>query len=276
MPANASNRTRNPDAPPAEDLRLDGQIGSDWMTEGITGESVREALSGRTGDLTVWLNSPGGDVIEGSLIYTALREYPHHVTICVDGVAASAASVIAMAADELRMAPTAYLMIHRASTLAYGNVDAMDEAQRTLQAIDEGIAETYRIKTGMSRSKILQMMQDTTWLNAPAAVRLGFADAVMYRDDVEPAPEEQQEQQEQPGAALPLAAAAHQGARIYASGAEHQWRRPDLSRLHPIFRAQEPPEAPEAPEAAPAADAADLMELHRARLRLYATIADNT
>lgn len=274
MPANAS-KTRNPDTPPAEDLRLEGQIGIDMWGEGVTGELVRGELSSRTGDLTVWLNSPGGDVIEGSLIYTALREYPGHVTICVDGLAASAASVIAMAADELRMAPTSYLMIHRASTLAYGNVDAMDEAQRTLQAIDEGIAEAYRLKTGMSRGKVLQMMQETTWLSASAAVRLGFADAVMYRDGEEPIQEPDVPADESAEPAIPLAAAARRGAGIYASGVDHQWRRPDLSRLHAIFRAPDAAPAPD-PTPAPAPDAAPeaLLELHRARLSAYKTLID--
>lgn len=270
MPANASKQ-RSPGVPPAEDLRLDGQIGSDWWEEGVTGDWVRGELANRTGDLTVWLNSPGGDVIEGSLIYTALREYPGHVTICVDGIAASAASVIAMAADELCMSPTSYLMIHRASTIAWGNVDAMDEAQRELAAIDEGICEAYRLKTGMSRNKILQMMQDTTWLNAAAAVKMGFADRMLYRDGEEP--EEQPEEPEEPedGAnRLPIAAAAGKPL-IYASGVQHKWRSPDAGKLHPQFRPAPTP----TPEPPPAAEPdAALIEQHKARLSLYATIAN--
>lgn len=271
MPANASKQ-RNPAIPPAVDLRIDGQIGSDWWEEGVTGEWVRGELASRTGDLTVWLNSPGGDVIEGSLIYTALREYPGYVTICVDGIAASAASVIAMAADELCMAPTSYLMIHRASTLVYGNVDAMDEAQRTLQAIDEGIAEAYRLKTGMSRSKILQLMEETTWLNAAAALKMGFADRMLYRDS-NPAPEE--EPPEDAAAQLPLTAAAHH-ARIYASGVEHKWLSPDTSQLHEIFRgATRSDDPPATPQPTPTAEPdAALIKLHKARLSLYHNIAN--
>lgn len=275
MPANASKQ-RNPGVPPAEDLRLDGQIGWDWWSEGVTGSWVRDELSRRTGDLTVWLNSPGGDVIEGSQIYTALREYPGHVTICVDGLAASAASVIAMAADELCMSPTAYLMIHRASTFAMGNVDDMDEAQRELQAVDEGICEAYRLKTGMSRNKIMQMMQDETWLNAAAAVKLGFADRMLYRDDDEPEeqPDDPEESEESKDSAnrLPIAASAGKPL-IYASGVQHRWRSPDASRLHPQFRPTPTPE----PEPSPAVERdAALREQHKARLSLYATIANMT
>ena len=277
MPANASKQ-RNPALPPAADLRLDGQIGSDWWSDGVTGEWVRSELASRAGDLTVWLNSPGGDVIEGSLIYTALREYPGYVTICVDGLAASAASVIAMAADELCMAPTSYLMIHRASTFAVGNVDDMDEAQRTLQAIDEGIAEAYRLKTGMSKGKILQMMQETTWLNAAAAVKMGFADVVLYRDG-DPVLESDTEQPSDDAAAQPpLAVAAHHAPRIYASGVERQWHSPDISKLHEIFRAAVPADPPPAPEPQPTPTAepdAALRELHRARLSLYANITNH-
>lgn len=277
MPANASKQ-RNPGVPPAEDLRLDGQIGWDWWSEGVTGSWVRDELARRTGDLTVWLNSPGGDVIEGSQIYTALREYPGHVTICVDGLAASAASVIAMAADELCMSPTAYLMIHRASTVAVGNVDDMDEVQRELQAVDEGICEAYRLKTGMSRGKILQMMQDTTWLNAAAAVKLGFADRMLYRDGEEP--EEQQddpEEAEEPedGTSRPPIAAAARPL-IYASGVQHQWRSAGARNLPPQLRPPDPAHDP-TPDPTPAAEPdTALREQHRARLSLYATIANMT
>lgn len=193
--------------PVNEDLRLDGIIGEDFWTQGITAGWVQEQLAQRPGDVTIWLNSPGGDVIEGSRIYTAIREHQGRVRICIDGIAASAASVIAMAADELCMAPTAYLMIHRASTVAWGNQDAMDEASRQLAAVDEGIVEAYRLKTGMSRKKIHQMMVDETWLNARAAQEEGFADTILYTelDDAEEPSEEQPE------------LVAHQGIRRFAA-----------------------------------------------------------
>jgi len=271
MPANASKQ-RNPAIPPAPDLRIDGQIGSDWWTEGVTGQWLRDELATRTGDLTVWLNSPGGDVIEGSTIYTALREYPGHVTICVDGLAASAASVIAMAADELCMSPTSYLMIHRASTFAVGNVDDMDEAQRQLTAVDEGICEAYRLRTGMSRQKIRQMMEDETWLNAAAAVKLGFADRMLYRgaapEEPPAEPEEDDDEEEEPeDPAARIAAAARP--LIYASGVRHQW----LSGMPGQPVPPRPPEPKPEPDPQAESDAA-LREQLRARLSLYATIAN--
>lgn len=183
MPASNPRNDQSATTPQNEDLRLDGVIGEDLWTEGITVGWVQEQLAQRPGDLTIWLNSPGGDVIEGSRIYTAIREHQGRVRICIDGIAASAASVIAMAADELCMAPTAYLMIHRASTIAWGNQDAMDEASRQLAAVDEGIIEAYRLKTGMSRKKIHQMMVEETWLNARAARDQGFADTILYTDE---------------------------------------------------------------------------------------------
>lgn len=268
MPVN-TRKHRNPAIPAAPDLRIDGQIGSDWWTEGVTGEWLRSELANRTGDLTVWLNSPGGDVIEGSTIYTALREYPGHVTICVDGLAASAASVIAMAADELCMSPTSYLMIHRASTVAFGNVEDMDEAQRQLMAVDDGICEAYRLKTGMSRAKLRQMMEDETWLNAAAAVRLGFADRMLYRDGEEPEEQSDDPEEDRADPAARIAAAARP--LIYASGVHHRWYS-GQGLQHPPDQ-QDPPTTHPAPDAQAETDAA-LREQHRARLALFATIAN--
>lgn len=257
MPA-SNPSTHSPDTP-NEDLRLDGVIGEDIWTQGITAAWVQEQLAQRPGDLTIWLNSPGGDVVEGSRIYTAIREHQGRVRICIDGIAASAASVIAMAADELCMAPTAYLMIHRASTIAWGNQDAMDEASRQLAAVDEGIIEAYRLKTGMSRKKIHQMMVEETWLNARAAHDQGFADTILYTDldDTEEPAEEQQE---------PV---AHQGTRriaaalrpvIFACGGRRTPQPPPQTKEHP----QEP--------APPAGLTDEEKQRQQARLKLYNTI----
>lgn len=248
-------KERHPGIPQAADLRMDGQIGSDWFVEGITSAWVRDELSKRTGDLTVWLNSPGGQVIEGSGIYTALREYPGFVTIKVDGLAASAASVIAMAADELCMSPTSYLMIHRASTWTGGNEGDLDEAARQLRAIDEGIVTAYQLKTGMSRAKLLDMMRDETWIPARDAVRMGFADKMLYRDN-DQQEEEEEEDRERGGQQLRAVACARP--MVYASGVKHSWKVPEDIHLADIFlpRAEEaqgetePDQGPTAPEAA--------------------------
>lgn len=242
-----------------EDLRLDGVIGEDLWTQGITARWVQEQLAQRPGDLTIWLNSPGGDVIEGSRIYTAIREHQGRVRICIDGIAASAASVIAMAADELCMAPTAYLMIHRASTVAWGNQDAMDEASRQLAAVDDGIIEAYRLKTGMSRKKIHQMMVEETWLNARAAHDQGFADTILYTD-LEDAAEPSEEQQE---------VVAQQGTSRFAAA-----MRPVIYACGGGRTPQPPPQENEPPrEPVPPAGLTDAeKQRQQARLKLYNTI----
>lgn len=248
--------------PVNEDLRLDDVIGDDGWGGGIKAPWVLDQLAQRPGDLTIWLNSPGGDVIEGSRIYTAIREHQGRVRICIDGIAASAASVIAMAADELCMAPTAYLMIHRASTIAWGNKDAMDEASRQLDAVDEGIVEAYRLKTGMSRNKIHQMMVEETWLNATAARKMGFVDTILYRDDqmpVEDAPAEDEGEQEGSGERR-IAAALRP--IVFACGGRRA--------APPAPTLQDPP-APTLPPDPPGMTA-DEITRQQARLNLYNTI----
>ncbi len=265
MPASNPRNDQSATTPQNEDLRLDGVIGEDFWTEGITVGWVQEQLAQRPGDLTIWLNSPGGDVIEGSRIYTAIREHQGRVRICIDGIAASAASVIAMAADELCMAPTAYLMIHRASTIAWGNQDAMDEASRQLSAVDEGIIEAYRLKTGMSRKKIHQMMVEETWLNARAARDQGFADTILYLDDQQSDEDEQEEQQGQPTDHSARRFAASMRPIVYACGG--------MRNAPPAPQPPQPePEKPADPPVSPAGMTDAEIQRQQARLALFNTI----
>lgn len=134
-------------------------------------------------DVVVDIASGGGDVSAGSQIYTALRSYQGPVTVNVVGLAASAASVIAMAGDKVRMSPTAQLMIHKAWSVAQGNSDDMNHESGVLSKIDQSLASAYEAKTGMSSADVLKMMQDETWMTAKDAVRLGFADSIMFDDD---------------------------------------------------------------------------------------------
>ena len=183
-----------PDGP--NELRLDGEIASEtWWGDEVTPAMFRAELMEHPGDITVWINSPGGDVFAASSIYTALKEHKGRVTVKIEALAASAASIVAMAGDEVLMSPTAYMMIHRAATFAIGNVDDMKEAARTLDEIDAGIADVYAAKTGQSADKILRMMQTTTWIKAASAVELGFADGILYQGEAqdEPATPEPQE-----------------------------------------------------------------------------------
>lgn len=172
-------------------LRIEGEINSDgwdWWTgrkkEG-SATRLRNALRNMHGDVVVWLNSPGGSVVVGSEIYTMLRAYNGRVRVIVDGLAASAASVIAMAGDEVVMSPTAYMMIHCASTVAYGNRQAMEQSVEMLEEVDKGILSAYLHKTGRSAEELQVMMERETWMNAARARELGFCDRILFEEEEE-------------------------------------------------------------------------------------------
>lgn len=137
-----------------------------------------ELFSGE-GPITVWINSPGGDCIAASQIYTMLMDYKGDVTVKIDGVAASAASVVAMAGTKVLIAPTALMMIHNPSTMAFGDHADMEKAIDMLSEVKESIINAYELKTGLSRVQLSHMMDDTTWMNAKRAVELGFADGIL-------------------------------------------------------------------------------------------------
>ena len=137
-----------------------------------------ELFAGK-GPVTVWLNSPGGDCIAASQIYTMLMDYQDDVTIKIDGIAASAASVIAMAGTKVLMAPTALMMIHNPMTMAYGNRADMEKAIEMLDEVKESIMNAYEIKTSLSRAKLSHLMDSETWMNANKAIELGFADDIL-------------------------------------------------------------------------------------------------
>ena len=170
-------------------LRLEGPIDSEsfWGDE-ITPQMFRDELEAEEGDLTVWINSPGGNVFAAAEIYTMLQEYKGAVTVKIASIAASAASVIAMAGKRVLMSPTALLMIHDPSTIAMGNAKDMEKAIETLNEVKESIINAYAAKSGMRRSKIAELMSNETWMNAKKAVELGFADEVLFAEN-EPDPE---------------------------------------------------------------------------------------
>ena len=173
-------------------LRLEGPIDSEsfWGDE-ITPQMFRDELEAEEGDLTVWINSPGGNVFAAAEIYTMLQEYKGAVTVKIASIAASAASVIAMAGKRVLMSPTALLMIHDPSTIAMGNAKDMEKAIETLNEVKESIINAYAAKSGMRRSKIAELMSNETWMNAKKAVELGFADEVLFAEsEPDPEPEE--------------------------------------------------------------------------------------
>lgn len=139
----------------------------------------KEELLAGSGPITIWLNSPGGDCIAASQIYTMLMDYKGDVTVKIDGIAASAASVVAMAGTKVLMAPTALMMIHNPATTAFGDHADMEKAIDMLSEVKESIINAYEIKTGISHAQLSHMMDDTTWMNAKKAIELGFADDVL-------------------------------------------------------------------------------------------------
>jgi len=143
----------------------------------------KSELMNGSGDITVWINSPGGDVFAASQIYNMLKEYPGNVTVKIDGLAASAASVIAMAGSKVMMSPVSMLMAHNPMTMAFGDAVEMEKAIAMLSEVKESIINAYELKTGLSRTKISHFMDAETWFNAKKAVELGFADDIMYEKD---------------------------------------------------------------------------------------------
>ena len=161
-------------------LELYGTIAeTSWFDDDVTPKMFHDELFAGNGPVTVWLNSPGGDCIAASQIYTMLMDYKDDVTVKIDGIAASAASVIAMAGTKVLMAPTALMMIHNPMTGAYGNHTDMEKAIEMLDEVKESIVNAYEIKTGMSRAKISHLMDSETWMNANKAIELGFADDIL-------------------------------------------------------------------------------------------------
>ena len=143
-------------------------------------KDVFDALSSTDDDIEVIINSGGGDVFSGSEIYTALKEHQGNVNVKVVGVAASAASVIAMAGSKIEMSPTAQMMIHNASSIAVGDNREMQTAYNMLTSANKAVANAYIAKTGKSEQEITDLMNEETWFSADTAVEQGFADSKMF------------------------------------------------------------------------------------------------
>ena len=164
-------------------LWLEGPIAEEsWWGDEVTPAIFKEELFAGDGPVTLHINSPGGDCIAASQIYTMLMDYPHDVTVQIDGIAASAASVIAMAGTRVTMSPTSLMMIHNPFTMAMGDTEEMRKAIQLLDEVKESIINAYQIKTGLSRAKLARLMDEETWMNARKALELGFCDEVLYAD----------------------------------------------------------------------------------------------
>lgn len=164
-------------------LFLNGTIAEEsWFDDDITPKLFRDELFAGNGDITIWINSPGGDCVAAAPIYNMMMEYPGNVTVKIDGIAASAASVIAMAGTKVMVSPVSMMMIHNPMTVAMGDTSEMQKAISMLDEVKESIINAYEIKTGISRAKLSHLMDAEIWMNANMAVELGFADEIMHRN----------------------------------------------------------------------------------------------
>ena len=185
------NWIRDETAPGARILRLEGAIAEEsWFDDEVTPAAFKAELVSGSGPITVWINSPGGDCVAAAQIYNMLMDYPADVTVRIDGIAASAASVIAMAGTKVQMSPVSVMMIHNPLTVAMGDSDEMRRAIQLLDEVKESIINAYEIKTGLSRARLSHLMDGETWMNAKKALELGFCDEILYQPKAEPAPED--------------------------------------------------------------------------------------
>ena len=164
-------------------LFLNGTIAEEsWFDDDVTPQLFKEELNAGTGNITVWINSPGGDCVAAAQIYNMLANYKGTVTVRIDGIAASAASVIAMAGTKVIMSPVSMMMIHNPMTIAFGDSANMQKAIAMLDEVKESIINAYEIKTGLSRAKLSRLMDAETWMDANSAIEMGFADEIMQRN----------------------------------------------------------------------------------------------
>ena len=178
----------------ATELYFEGPISAEtWLGDEITPGLFKSELEQHPGDLTVWICSPGGDVFAASQIYTMLRNHKGKITVKIDALAASAASVVAMSGDETFISPTGMLMVHDPACMASGNKADMVKAIEILEEVKESIINAYEQKCHLSRSKIAKMMSEETWLNAKKALQLGFVDGILFAKEKMPQAEESEE-----------------------------------------------------------------------------------
>lgn len=172
--------------PEARTLFLNGTIAEEsWFDDDVTPQLFKEELNAGNGGITVWINSPGGDCVAAAQIYNMLSNYAGKVTVKIDGIAASAASVIAMAGDTVLVSPVSMMMIHNPATIAWGDSAEMQKAVAMLDEVKESIINAYEIKTGLDRKKLSKLMDAETWMDANSAVEYGFADGIMRRNTAE-------------------------------------------------------------------------------------------
>lgn len=245
-------------------LRLEGPIDEEsfWGDE-ITPQMFRDELNAGEGDVTVWINSPGGNVFAAAEIYTMLKDYKGSITVKIDAIAASAASVVAMAGDVVQMSPVAMLMIHDPSTVAMGNTKDMEKAIEVLNEVKESIINAYAAKSGLTHARIANLMSNETWMNAKKAVELGFADEILFskkedEPDSDPADPDKPEEtpDEEPGEGE-----EKQSLQMDAAGHLFSSRQMDLIVLNRLGVKPDTPAAQTEPPSDPPAEAGPVLDM---------------
>ena len=238
-------------------LRLEGPIDEEsfWGDE-ITPQMFRDELNAGEGDVTVWINSPGGNVFAAAEIYTMLKDYKGNITVKIDAIAASAASVVAMAGDVVQMSPVAMLMIHDPSTVAMGNTKDMEKAIEVLNEVKESIINAYASKSGLSHARIANLMSNETWMNAKKAVELGFADEVLFEAKQKAAEEPEQTPDEEPDEGE-----EKQSIQKDAAGHLFSSRQMDLIVLNRLGVKPDTPAAQTEPPSDPPAEAGPVLDM---------------
>lgn len=238
-------------------LRLEGPIDEEsfWGDE-ITPQMFRDELNAGEGDVTVWINSPGGNVFAAAEIYTMLKDYKGSITVKIDAIAASAASVVAMAGDVVQMSPVAMLMIHDPSTVAMGNTKDMEKAIEVLNEVKESIINAYASKSGLSHARIANLMSNETWMNAKKAVELGFADEVLFETKKKASDEPEQTPDEEPGEGE-----EKQPLQKDAAGHLFSSRQMDLIVLNRLGVKPDTPAAQTEPHSDPPAEAGPVLDM---------------
>ena len=241
-------------------LHINGPIAEEsWFDDDVTPGLFASELNAANGGVTIWLNSPGGDVVAAAQIYNMLMDYPGHVTVNIDGVAASAASVIAMAASTVAMSPVSMMMIHNPATLAVGDEAELGRAIDMLASVKESIINAYQLKTGLSRAKLSKLMDAETWMDARAAIDMGFADKLITPTKAAPSGVLDDPADGEPAEGEPAATQASGGGVVFSA------RAADRQLLNKLTSHQSMPQPPVAEERA-----------GRRLVDLYADLAQRT
>jgi ATP-dependent Clp endopeptidase proteolytic subunit ClpP len=168
------------------EITIYDDIGFSWFSDGVTAKSFSDELKKlpeSVKNISVRINSPGGDVFEGISIYNRIKQHKAKVTVYIDGLAASIASIIALAGDEVIMGEGAMMMIHKPMSSVFGNSIEMEDTIQRLDDVEEQLVGIYKRKTGMDRTEIKTMLAEEAWMGADQAMELGFVDGIMESDE---------------------------------------------------------------------------------------------